>query len=289
MILHDPTPNCTDESAGAALLHYALGTLSHEKMQFEEHLIECAGCQHELDKHRTTLAAMSSNRPELLDNLRKRSDRVRVARKQMYVLSTAALAVAACVIALLVWPKKQDNVVVVPTAGDSSLVDKDTVSVESELTNDSLMVPPHTPPSIAHLAVFAPLAYSPINVRAAETDARSIFREGMERYQVGQFAEALIELKRAHEADTTDTEIGLFTGVTAGITGKIDLARSVLAQALRQNPRPARVAQLKWYLAQVAIARDDRKAAMTLLDDLAAGESAYRTDAKDMASKLARE
>ncbi|MBK8129510.1 MAG: zf-HC2 domain-containing protein [bacterium] len=282
---HDSLQFCIDEAAGSALLHYALGTLSgDEKARFEEHLIECPACQSELENHKLAIEKLSTDRPAILATLNSQSKPSNEGPRRTLIWRTVVVAVAASIVALIWWPATQKHNLVQDLEPDTVAYNtqKADTGVSNHTNRDSTSLEENVNPSIAQLAVFTPLNYSPSRTRSSESDARELFRQGMESYAAGNYVDAIEILQRAQVADTTDTEIALFTGISAGISKDFSTAKMVLGQALRQKPRPTRTSQLTWYLSQASIALEDRATATMLLQELANGSSTYR----DIAHKL---
>ncbi|MCB9367150.1 MAG: hypothetical protein H6508_08230 [Calditrichaeota bacterium] len=282
---------CIDEAAGSALLHYAMGTLSEpERLAFEEHLIACQACQRELREHEASLAILSSNKPEIVRRLNDLNSQTDAEPKRgVVVWRTVLIAAAACLFGVLVWTTKTgtpdiaQNPPPIPESHISTPPDS-TSSSSPDTSSDGSQVAPQ----IASLAVFAPIPYTPITIRSDESPARVTFRTAMESYMKGEYQSALPQLVVAQQMDTTDTEIGLFTGLVLGMEGKAESSLTVLETALRQHPRVTRTNQLKWLIAQNLLRSGKHEKALSLLNDVAASQTAVSQQAKEQIAAVQR-
>jgi len=275
---------CIDEAAGSALLHYAMGSLAEAaRQEFEEHLIACPACQNELREHEAALSALSNNRPELLKRLGElQAQNASQSSRKSVVWRTALFAAAACLAGFIFWTTKNATQDISPNKSQSP--DVTTVIPADSATNptkDSTARSETVARQIASLAVFAPIQYTPVNTRSEESPARQKFGAAMKYYLNMDYNSALTLLVESQRLDTTDTEIGLFTGLVLGMHGKLDASQAVLETALRQKPRVTRTNQLKWLVAQNLLARSEPKRALEILGEVASSGTAVAQKARE--------
>lgn len=270
---------CLDLGVGRLLAAYELGLLDEqERARFEAHAGECDWCSEELYRAAPFVTALRAQPGAALGILeiddRKATARprgsLRVRALESLVGSrlfgamragagwrrmVPAAAVAAIVLAIVLWPRPSDR-------GDYRA-----------------------------LARLEPIPYVPIETRGGSGGAIALFRDGMALYSKSRYREAaqrLGEAIRAGEASDTTLDLDqarLFLGVSRLLLGEPEAAIAPLEAAARSSLEPVSD-RAAWYLAQAHLLRGDPRSAEALLTSLAENSPAYRREASRQLDRL---
>lgn len=301
MISHtEPASVCNDPSCGALLLAYSLGTLSSdEATRFEEHLLSCVACQTEIEASEETLKRLAISRIDILSKLRRQgigfggvfegaqAKHSQPSRAKRYVAVGAmtALAVAA-VLVLLVWqrasnpasdghqaPEVVDHL---QTGSTPATTDSLKNSPTSAQQSDSLRLASARRAALANLATKQKLPFAAIITRGSRDSLDVLFAETMKLYEADSLVAARTALLKLRTIAPKHSDIWLYLGITAYLSGAPDLAKSSFEQGLKLHPEHKREQQLNWYLANVYLHHGNGTAALPLLRAVA-GEWADST------------
>jgi len=232
----------TDTRACDLLAAYELGLLDDpDRSRFETHLDDCPDCTEELYAFAPVSAALTT-------------EPGRYARAAAQA-AQGPLARLARLLESLFQPR-----ILAPVA---------TVAVVALL----VLLP--TAPRWGDLARVEPLAWSRVPVRAGDTPGEMLFKEGMDQYAAGQYAEAadlLGDASRTLEGSGSPTikgQAALYNGISLLLDGRPQTAKGPL-QAAAANPLPPVAQGAGWYLAQACLLTDKPDSASLALTGLRA-------------------
>jgi hypothetical protein len=235
---------CTGRPSDEWLEQYLLGTLpASEQEQFEEHYFDCPVCLAQVQAMQAVQAQLSRHPVILRMILRK--------KPLAWPIRLGAIA-AILLIGFLGYRivSRQAN-----PPGTAANPTPPAAQATVPTTSNST---PLASPALAQLADLTLPAYQPSNLRGAGED--SAFTAGMKAYAKDDCPGAVSSLAQVRAPNGDSLEASFYTGVCLMHEQKLSAAHDKLQQVARAGDSPEQEAAL-YYLAQVALARNDAVAA----------------------------
>lgn len=264
---------CVAPEIGKLIARYELGALdSAEHAAFVGHLVECEFCHNEVYEMEPAAELLRARREAVMSG-RALPDEVALRRALAVGRETPS-----------VWKRR----VALAAAAAVLVVTGLAVIVARMQGNRGAGTPEWTDPSWADLAV-APLAYpghdanAPV-LRGGSTSAA--FRDGIEAYGRGEYAEAAESLDLVCRMEPRDGEAHVYAGVALMMTGrfrdaitKLNAARDLTAGELNFEAR--------YYLVLAFLKVGDGQQALSEVDEmLASGQEAHRSELESLRKKI---
>jgi tetratricopeptide (TPR) repeat protein len=137
-------------------------------------------------------------------------------------------------------------------------------------------------PEALYAAYFSPDEGLPTTL-GYEEDAQ--FAEGMVSYKLGEYAEALDYWQPLLTADPANDTLNYYTALAFLANEQPELALSYLGRVV-ENETSAFATDARWYLALAYLKQDMESEAQPLLQALAAGDSPYQQESREILDKL---
>ena len=239
---------CIGTPAELCALPYVEGTLPENELErFEEHYFDCPVCLERVQAIQAMGQAMA-HRPIALTKTNDRPPSKVIAwpRHAWALAAAAVLLLVAGVVAYRVFEAQQTVAHTVPAPAPAAAPEPDSKG-------------PHAAAQLADLALPAFVAPT---LRGASEDAH--FQAGMTAYRQGRCNAATARLAGVPAQDETALAARFYTGVCQMHVGNLAAASATLRGVTAQGDSPQQESAL-YYLAQIALARNDATSAHHLL------------------------
>jgi len=128
--------------------------------------------------------------------------------------------------------------------------------------------------------------YVPVTMRGGRSGpAQEKFRQGMERYQQGHYAETIPHLRSALEADAELLPARFYLGISCLVTDETDEAIQHLMKLAGSTPNPYQE-EAHWYLAKAYFRKQDVEAGRSQLEQTVALNGPHATEARGLLERL---
>lgn len=259
--------DCTGTPAELCALPYVEGTLpENETERFEEHFFDCPVCLGHLQAVQTAGQALA-----------RHPIAVKAAQPKL-IFAWPAWAMAAAAAVLLAAGAIAYRQVL-PHPAQPTVAQNKPISQPQPPAPAALPANP-TPAAASQLADLALPAFVAPNLRGASEDAH--YTAGMKAYAQGRCPAAVAELARVSAQDPTARTAAFYTGACQMHLGNLSAAAMTFHSVAEQGDSPQQESAL-YYLAQVALARNDAGTAHRLLQHTIAlqGDLEARARAED--------
>ncbi len=269
---------CIDPQVGAFITQYEMGQLGDEERdRFEEHLMECDFCRHELEEMLPTISTMRRHKAEIAQGLHVEGISLESLRERLLALSRPDRIQKTS--PKNVWEKILQGL----KAFSKPRILAPAVVVVTALLLFAILPLFHHPdnPYLTYLS-FEKLPYRPQKLRGEMvTEAEHLFHEGMNDYLVEDYKDAIANLKNAVEKAPDNGSWWLYLGICYYLDRQAERAIEALTKAdgLTQYSLNAKS---RWYLAQAYLLQGDADRAVPLLEGIRDQRRTYATQADSL-------
>ena len=148
------------------------------------------------------------------------------------------------------------------------------------------MQPGPAGPSLAELARFDPPPYTPAVLRGAQDAPMRKFRVAMKHYQQGDYAGAILGLRRTAKLNPKDAGALFFLGVSYLLSGQTNEGIAALQQSVALGDTPY-LEEAHYYLAEGFLRKGDLAAARRELEEVVRLEGDHEDEARRLLQQLA--
>lgn len=248
---------CIDSSLGELFPKYQLDRLSEgEKRRFEAHVLQCDYCFQQVYALGPAFARIKEN-------------------PQMFMQALTEAEPEG------LWGKFKAGFVGIPVG--ARWLAAAVVAVLAVL----LVQPFRGPKSLADLAQVEPYPFHVLAPMGAEgkTEVETVFFQGMQSYNAGNYQAALPHLNEAVLGDPTDAEFQFFLGITHLLAGDAASALAPLQAAISLDPTRFE-ARARWYLGNAYLLLLDAESAEVELSSVVALNREYAAQSKELLEHL---
>lgn len=228
---------------------YLLDRLTEpERDEFEKHYFECESCFAQVQTGLTLQA-------ELRREPAARSRASSAFQRQMWAWIPAFGALAVILVAAIWWSSTRKQLP--PQISSSPSVTSPQAAPQTQ---------PSSAPALEKLARVQPPLYNAVVSRGAEDEAQQAFREAMQHYVKGDYANAIPGLRAAVKADPRTPRFNFYLGVCYLLTDQTDAAVVALHKTVSLGD-PSYSGPAHFYLAKAYLREKDVSAAENELQE----------------------
>ncbi|HEY2934299.1 MAG TPA: tetratricopeptide repeat protein [Acidobacteriota bacterium] len=263
--------NCRDIETQEMIDKYLRDRLSErETEEFEQHYFGCARCFAELQWRHAAVLELNVNKNSL-KALPKRAPRV-LAKWRIPLAAAATILLAA--IALFRFYHPQMPVPSAPVRNASPNAGAPAGASDQNAKLQQLAMIEEAPP------------YVPSSSRGGEgSRALERFKQGMEKYVKGKYADAIPSLEQAARLDPKHLPATFYLGICYLMTDQTDYAVSKLSRLTQSDSNPFGE-ESHWFLAKAYLRKQDLASAKRELNSVIAAGGLHRREAEQAAEVL---
>lgn len=273
-----PDLHCIDPKIGNLLPQFELDRLPDSgKFDFEEHLLFCDFCRHELLAMRPVISVMATERQQILAGLKQEGLSYDTIRADLFgepepPVTRPKFEDASIFAKLMDWLRQ-------PVVwGPATALALGFIAL--------LMLNPGAKSGrYEPLLAFKLQPYGGIITRGAGDPDEQEFALGIEAYEAADPGKAIPHLKKATELNRTYAEAWLYLGISQFVKKDAKAAVVSLTQAVSLQSGDE-LANAKWYLAQAHLLTGDRERAEPILNELSAVPGPHTGEAAALLAKL---
>ena len=270
---------CTNKNIGQLITFYEMGVLNEkDRIQFEDHVLECNYCRHELQRLNPKLEVLFKNKLEILQNLNAKGITFETERDQLL-----NQAVAKETLPESIWERIYNFISRgwFPKAAIPALAVATAIVLILFLPRSPAPDNPYHKYLSFEKAPFLSLG----DTRVMETEAQRFFNEGMRFYQRDDFVSAISNLEKTVGVDSTVGKFWLYLGISYYLNQQPEPAIDALAKAKQKLDTVERNRAL-WYLAQAYLLYGYAENSIPILHTLSRQRMEYAQEANNLLSKI---
>jgi tetratricopeptide (TPR) repeat protein len=274
---------CNDETQGALLTRYELGTLNDvEQNQFEEHLLDCQFCSEALVEMLPLTATLRQNRQAIVSRLHRDGLSFDALREELLTEKrTPRTRQWSYINEVFIWLRAAfaRPVVWAPTAlcAAAALV---------------LVIQLHqqSPSTVKDYGLVFKKAPYEAQVWRGESAGPAVeyFNQGMQSYLANDYSAAIKMLKKAVAMEPERGTWWMFLGISSYLDRRAPDAVEALTRAVALTEYDLKTESL-WYLAQAHVLDGHKDRALPLLKQLSEQQNPYSGEAHDLLNRISQE